>query len=300
MRSSVEIVEVGPRDGLQAETRVLDVDTRLRLIERCVAAGTSRIEVCSFAHPRLLPQMAGAEEIVERLDSDRAWSAIGLVLNGRGLQRALGTDLDEINLVAYASDGYATKNTGASASDRNAEALDLARAAKEAGRRVSVTISVAFGDPIEGIVPADRLSGIAGRFADAGVDEIALGDTAGVGTPPDVRDRMAAVHIAAPGTPVRLHFHNTHNTGYANVVAALEGGAQALDASVGGFGGSPFAPGAGGNVATEDVVWMLDRMGVTTGLDSHSLASTGSWLAAELGHDQPQAMLDRAGDWPTG
>lgn len=298
VQTRVEIVEVGPRDGLQAEERILDVATRLELIRRCAAAGARRIEVCSFAHPKLLPQMAGAEEIAAAIDPDRTWSAIGLVLNTRGLERALATDLDEINFVGYASDGYAGKNTGATAEVRNAEAAELIGAARAGAKRTSITIAVSFGDPIEGVVPVDRLAAIAARFAEAGVDEIAMGDTAGVATPADVAERLAAVRTAAAGTPLRLHFHNTHNTGYANVVAALEAGIEALDASVGGFGGSPFSPGAGGNVATEDVVWILDRMGVETGLDAASLAGTGTWIAGELGHDGADAMLDRAGPWP--
>jgi hydroxymethylglutaryl-CoA lyase len=298
VQSSVEIVEVGPRDGLQAEDRVLPVATRLDLIRRCAEAGARRIEVCSFAHPKLLPQMAGAEEIAAAIDPDRTWSAIGLVLNAKGLERALATDLDEVNFVGYASDGYAGKNTGATAEARNAEAAELIASARAAGKRTSITVAVSFGDPIEGVVPIERLASIAARFAEAGVDEIAMGDTAGVGTPTDVAERLGAVRAATGGTPLRLHFHNTHNTGYANVVAALHAGVDALDASVGGFGGSPFSPGAGGNVATEDVAWMLDRMGVATGLDAVSLADTGAWIAAELGHDGAEAMLDRAGPWP--
>ena len=298
MHTRVCIVEVGPRDGLQAEGRVLSPPTRLDLIARCAAAGAARIEVCSFAHPKLLPQMAGAEEIVAAIDPDRRWSAIGLVLNERGMERALATSLDEVNLVGYASDGYAGKNTAASAKDRNAEARRMIPAAKAAGKRVSVTIAVSFGDPVEGEVPVSRLAGIAAEFAEAGADEIALGDTAGVGTPKDVVERLDAVRDAANGVAIRLHFHNTHNTGYANVIAALHAGVDALDTSVGGFGGSPFSPGAGGNVATEDVVWMLERMGVQTGMDAAALAATGTWLAGELGHAQAQGMLDRAGPWP--
>ena len=294
----VDIVEVGARDGLQAEERVLPVAVRLELVERCVAAGARRVEVCSFAHPRLVPQMAGAEEIVASLPADRSWSAIGLVLNDRGLDRAMATTLDEINVVAYASDGYAGKNTGAGADERNREAAELAERAASEGRRVSVTISVAFGDPVEGPVDPARVGAIAATMAESGAHEIALGDTAGVGTPPDVGRVLAEVRRAAPGTALRAHFHNTHNTGYANVAAALDAGIDALDASVGGFGGSPFAPEAGGNVATEDVAWMLGRMGVETGLDARALAETGTWLAEALGHPEPRAMLARAGTWP--
>jgi hydroxymethylglutaryl-CoA lyase len=288
----VDIVEVGPRDGLQSEARILPVATRVDLIRQLVAAGAHRIEVASFVHPRLVPQMAGAEEICDALGERREWSAIGLVLNGRGLDRALDTDVDEINVVAYASDGYAEKNTGATAAVRNAEAADLIARAAAAGRRTSVTISVAFGDPVEGDVPAERVVGIAGMMVEAGAGEVALGDTIGVAVPTMVTERVAAVREATPDAAVRCHFHNTHNTAYANVFAALAAGVEALDASVGGYGGSPFAPQAGGNVATEDVAWMLERSGVGTGLDGDSLVATARWLAAALG-SHPRGMLSR-------
>jgi hydroxymethylglutaryl-CoA lyase len=241
--------------------------------------------------------MEGAEDICAAL-SDRSFSAIGLVLNRRGLDRALECDLDEINCVAYASDGYSNKNTGASSTDRNIEAAELIRSAKEAGRKTSVTIAVAFGDPIEGQVPIVRVAGIAGVMAEAGVDEIALGDTIGVADPNSVRSAIAAVAEAVPGVPIRCHFHNTRNTGYVNAVAAVEAGVAALDSAVGGYGGSPFSPGAGGNVASEDLSSLLHQTGVETGLDPVMLAATGVWLARRLGHEAPPAMLGRVVPWP--
>lgn len=293
----IEIVEVGPRDGLQSEDLVLPVPTRVDLIRRLEAAGATRIETVSFAHPRLVPQMDGAEAICSAL-GERSFSAIGLVLNDRGLDRALATDLDEVNLVAYASDGYALKNSDAGAEDRNAEAAMLAARAKDAGLLVSVTISVAFGDPIDGPVPPERVAGIARDLSEAGVDEIALGDTIGVAVPGEVARLLAMVTAAAPHTRTRCHFHNTRNTGYANALAAVAAGVQALDASVGGFGGSPFSPGAGGNVATEDLTWMLHRSGMETGLDPDRLAETGQWLAEQLGYEGSKAMHSRAAGWP--
>ena len=292
-----DIVEVGPRDGLQSEDRVLPVATRVELIRRLEAAGAARIETVSFAHPRLVPQMEGAEEICGAL-GERSFKAIGLVLNDKGLERALATDLDEVNLVAYAADGYSRKNSGATSAERNAEAAELVRRAKEAGLAASVTISVAFGDPVEGRVEPERVATIAGDMATAGADEIALGDTIGVAVPADVALVLDLVRAAAPGVPVRCHFHNTRNTGYANAFAALAAGVDALDASVGGFGGSPFSPGAGGNIATEDLAWMLERSGLETGLDLAALTETGKWLAQELGHDAPPAMASRSRDWP--
>lgn len=288
---------MGPRDGLQSEERVLPVAERIDLIRRMEAAGAGRIETVSFASPKAVPQMAGAEEICAALGG-RTFSAIGLVLNGRGLDRALACDLDEINVVAYAADGYAGKNTGADAAVRNQEAAGLIAAARAAGRFVSVTIAVAFGDPIDGPVPPERVADLAERFAGAGADEIALGDTIGVATPPSVAALVPLVRSAAAGRAVRCHFHNTRNTGYANAVAAFDAGVDALDASVGGYGGSPFSPGAGGNVATEDLVAMLAAMGVDTGIDAARTAEVGRWLAERLGHDAPPAMLSRTTPWP--
>jgi hydroxymethylglutaryl-CoA lyase len=257
-------------------------------------AGAGRIETVSFAHPGHVPQMAGAEEICVAL-AQRSFSAIGLVLNERGLARALACDLDEINCVAYAADGYARKNTGASAALRNAEAATLVTRAKAAGRRVSVTIAVAFGDPVEGAVPPERVADLAAEFAAAGADEIALGDTIGSGNPLTVEHLVPAVIASAASATVRCHFHNTRNAGYANAVAAMRSGADALDASVGGFGGSPFSPGAGGNVATEDLTALLRAMGLPLAIDPHRAAETGIWLAGVLGHDWPPAMLGRVG-----
>ncbi len=294
----IGIVEVGPRDGLQAEDAVLTVEDRLALIEFLAGAGASRIEVASFVRPDRVPQMAGAEEICAGLDPGRAWSAIGLVLNRRGLERALATSLDEVNLVAYASDGYSLRNTGRPAADRNGEVLESTAAAVAAGRRTGVTVAVAFGDPVDGEVPASRLATLAADLQDAGASEVNLGDTIGVAVPSMVSDRVAAVRNAAPGLSLRCHFHNTRNNGYANVLAALTAGVDAVDSSIGGYGGSPFSPGAGGNVATEDLVWMLERMGSTTGMDLERLMATSVWLAERLGDRRPPSLLPRAGPFP--
>ncbi len=293
----VGIVEVGPRDGLQAEKTILPVATRVDLIRRLEAAGAARIEVVSFANPDRVPQMAGAEEIAAAI-ADRRFSAIGLVLNTKGLERAADCGLDEVNLVAYASDGYAGKNSNATAERRNAEAAELAGAAAVAGQRVTVTIAVAYGDPVEGPVPPERVMDLAAAMTAAGAHEIALGDTIGVAVPSTVRALLAGLGERLPGTPIRCHFHNTRNTGYANAFAAVDAGCPTLDASVGGYGGSPFSPGAGGNVATEDLVAMLERDGVATGIDAAEMTATGTWLAGLLDHDGPQAMTGRAGAWP--
>ena len=293
----IEIVEVGPRDGLQSEPAVLPIPTKVELIRRLEAAGARRIEVVSFANPDLVPQMAGAEEVCAALTA-RSFSAIGLVLNDRGLERAFACDLDEINLVAYASNGYAERNSGATAVRRNTEAAQLAASATAADRRVTVTIAVAFGDPIDGTVSPERVVDIAAAMAAAGAVEIALGDTIGVAVPPAVDRLVTAVRRALPATGIRCHFHNTRNAGYANAFAAMSAGCSALDAAVGGFGGSPFSPGAGGNVATEDLTAMLRRAGIDTAIDPERAAEIGAWLAAQLGHDSPPAMTGRAAAWP--
>jgi len=241
--------------------------------------------------------MEGAEEICAAL-GDRSFSAIGLVLNERGLDRAMGCDLDEVNFVAYAADGYATKNTGATADRRNEEAAGLVARATQSGLATTVTISVSFGDPVDGAVDPQRVADIAHKMTEAGADEIVLADTIGVAVPPDVRARIAAVRAAAPDGRLRCHFHNPRNTGYVNLVAAIDAGVDVLDTSVGGYGGSPFSPGAGGNVASEDVVAMLDRMQLGTGIDATALAEIGTWLAGELGDEQPPAMTGRVPAWP--
>jgi hydroxymethylglutaryl-CoA lyase len=241
--------------------------------------------------------MAGAEQICDAL-AVRTFSAIGLVLNERGMDRALACDLDEVNLVAYASDGYADKNANASAQARNAEAEAMIQKAAEAGLKVTVTISVAFGDPVEGRIPIDRVASIAGTMSAAGADEIALGDTIGVAVPTAVTRTIDAVREAAADSRLRCHFHNTRNTGYANAVTALAAGVDALDSSVGGYGGSPFSPDAGGNLATEDLTAMLTEMGVEHGIEVAAVTQAGVWLAGVLGHDHPPAMLGRASRWP--
>ena len=277
---------------------VLDPRTHLELIVLLIEAGVRRIEVASFVNPERVPQMAGAEEVVSGLPYDDSVSYIGLVLNHRGLQRALETKLDEINFVVAASDGYNRSNQRASVDETLAELVTMIPEAQAATRRTSVTISVAFGDPFDGEVPVSQLARVAQRVAEAGADEIALGDTIGVASPADVTERIEAVHAVAGGAPIRCHFHNTRNTGYANAVAAIDAGARSLDASVGGYGGSPFTTDTGGNIATEDLAYMLGRMGIEHHLAVDRLVTTTAWLEAQLG-SPAKAMLGKAGQFPT-
>ena len=286
----VSLVEVGPRDGLQAEALVLATQDKVSLIRRLIEGGATRVEAVSFAHPRLVPQMADAEAVMDALEPDRdTASLIGLVMNRRGFDRALATAVDEINFVVAASDGYSRSNQGTTSDEAMSEVESMLPTAIAAGRRATVTISVAFGDPYDGRVAPARVGELAARAVAAGAGEVALGDTIGVAVPPDVGAVIAAVREAAPTTPIRCHFHDTRRAGLANVYAAVALGVSVLDTSVGGIGGSPFAPKAGGNVATEDAVAFLDRLGISTDIDLERTIATGRWLAAKLGHELPAA-----------
>ncbi|MFB4300239.1 hydroxymethylglutaryl-CoA lyase [Actinomadura sp. NTSP31] len=288
------VLEVGPRDGLQNEDRVLTPDEKIAFIARCVDAGARRIEAVSFVNPKRVPQMAGAEEVMAGVPRRDGVSYSGLVLNRRGLDRALEAGVDEVNVVLVASDTFSVRNQGRTMAEMLDVWDDIAAAARDADVPAGVTIAVAFGCPFEGETPPERVAEIARRAHAAGAAEIAIADTIGVGVPAQVRDLTARVGDAAPGTPLRFHFHNTRNTGYANALTAVDLGVPTLDASTGGFGGCPFAPAATGNIATEDLLYALHRSGVETGIDMDAVAATGTWLAGLLGEPAP-ALLGRAG-----
>ena len=297
MSRFIHIVEVGPRDGLQNESRPLEVGEKLDFIRRLEACGVRRLEAVSFVNPRRVPQMAGAEEVMAGLKAGGA-SRIGLVLNRRGWDRAVAAGCDEANVVVCASDGFGIRNQGASVAEQVATMAEIAAVHAECGGpQLSLTISVAFGCPFDGEVSEDQVTAIAREAAVAGVGEIALGDTIGVADPWTVRKRIEAVRRAAPEARLRMHFHNTRNTGLANAYASVEAGVDVLDASCGGIGGCPFAPAATGNIATEDLVYMLDRAGIETGLNLAGLIETGRWIGGRLGKDAPSA-LTRAGGFP--
>ncbi|MEA2009118.1 MAG: hydroxymethylglutaryl-CoA lyase [Actinomycetota bacterium] len=290
----VDLVEVGARDGLQNESMTISTADKAELIERLVAAGTRRLEIASFVHPGRVPQMADAEAVVDAVGpSPEGVSYIGLVLNRRGLDRALATSVDEINFVVGASDGFNQANAGASPETTMAEIEFMLGRVED--RRTTVTISVAFGCPYDGIVPVDAVVDLAVRAAGAGADEIALGDTIGVAVPAQV---TAMVETLRPvvDVPLRGHFHDTRNTAVANVAAAYAAGVTVFDASVGGAGGCPFAPNATGNVATEDLIYLFERMDIETGIDHERLIETTRWLESRLGKKLPSAIA-RAGWW---
>lgn len=294
---SVGVVEVAPRDGLQNETAVLTPESRAELVRRAVAAGARRIEAVAFVRPDRVPQMAGAEEVMALLPRPTGVRYSGLVLNGRGLARAVDAGVHEVNCVVVATDTFCRRNQGVSTEEALVAWAGIAKAAHAAVVSPTLTIAAAFGCPFEGEVPEERVVEIAHRGAATGAAEIVLADTIGVAAPDAVTRLLHAVRETAPGVPLRCHFHNTRNTGYANAVAAAAAGATWLDASLGGFGGCPFAPAATGNIATEDLVYLLERMGTRTGIDLDAASATGTWLGTLVGREAP-ALLGRAGGFP--
>jgi hydroxymethylglutaryl-CoA lyase len=298
MSRSVEIVEVGPRDGLQNEDVILTTDQKLRLIDHLVAAGARRIEAVSFAHPAHVPQMADAEAVMAGVDRTKDVSYIGLVMNHRGWQRALDAGVDEVNVPVFATDTFTTKNQGTDIDGALTMLETVASDARREGVPLSATLGVSWGCPFEGEVPIERVVAIAQSIADIGVSELALADTVGVADPWSVTDRIGAVQTVAGDLPLRVHFHDTRNTGIANAYAAIQAGVTVIDASVGGVGGCPFAPAATGNIPTDDLVYMLDRAGITHGIDLNELIDVSGELESDLGHTVP-AMLPKAGQFPT-
>lgn len=299
MSRFIEIVEVGPRDGLQNEATVLDPEARATFVRRLEAAGARRIEAVSFVHPRLVPQMAGAEDVMALLPPAPGHSRIGLVLNAKGYERAVATGVEEVNVSIAATDGFGLKNQGMDRAQQAAMVEEILSRRHNAGPAeaapsLSVTLSCCWGCPFDGEVAPDQVAEIAGRLGEAGVEEIGLADTIGAGDPWAVTRVVEVARAAAPDARLRLHFHDTRNTGLANAYAGVEAGVDVLDASVGGIGGCPFAPGATGNVATEDLVHMLHRAGFETGYDLEALLETGRWIGQKLGKPVPSA-LSRAG-----
>jgi isopropylmalate/homocitrate/citramalate synthase len=291
---SVTLCDVGPRDGLQNHDVTLAPEVRAELCLRLAATGLRRVEAASFVHPGRVPQMAGAEEVLAALAGrgEASWSA--LVLNPRGLERARAAGVTDIHLAYAVSDTFGVRNQGQTAEEGARLAQEMVRAVKAAGGRVNVTLSTAFGCPFEGPVDPGVVVEHVARMAAAGADEVLLADTIGVAVPRQVRGLVASALDAAGGRPVGVHLHNTRNTGYANAVAGLEAGATLLDASVGGLGGCPFAPDATGNIATEDLVYLLDGEGVRTGVDLDALIGVAGWLEERLGTRLP-GLLHRAG-----
>ena len=290
----VEIVDVGPRDGLQNEEKTLSPRVRAELCDRLATAGVPRVEAASFVNPKRVPQMAGAEEVMVAIDRRPGTTYAGLVLNERGYERAIEAGVDEVRHAFPVTETFARRNQNTTVADATELAGRLTERARLDGVRVSITLSAAFGDPFEGRVEPGHVLGIAEKVAQAAPDEIVLADTIGVGVPSQVRELVAGV--SAYGITVGCHFHDTRNTGMANAVAAVESGAMVLDASVGGTGGCPFAPRATGNIATEDLVYLLHGMGYETGVDLEALIACAAWMAEQLGKELP-GQVYKAGNF---
>ena len=284
----VEIVEVGPRDGLQNEQRAIPAATKVRFIERLADAGLRVIEATSFVDPRWVPQLADAEEVFAALHRTPGVRYSVLVPNERGLERALAAGVTEIAIFGSATETFSRKNLNRSVEDATEMFRPVVRRAKDAGLRVRADLSMAFGDPWEGAVPVAQAVEAGRRLLDLGADELCVADTIGVGTAADV---VAVVRgCVAAGVPVArlgVHFHDTYGQGLANVLAALQEGVAIVDASAGGLGGCPYAKSATGNLATEDLVWMLRGLGLESGVDLHALARVSAWISSELGHEPP-------------
>src|SRR2546428_9908693 len=278
---SLIVCDVGPRDGLQNEAKTLEPMVRAQLCDRLARAGLKRMEAASFVNPRLLPKVAGAEEVMAALHRKPDAVYAGLVLNEKGYERALAAGVDEVHYAFSAADEFGRRNQNATTEEGLKTALALVARARADRMPITVTISVAFGSPFDGPVPAERVLQVVERLMAIPPDEICLADTIGVGVPSQVHQLVRGAR--ALGATVGAHFHNTRNTGYANAVAALEEAVVSLDASVGGAGGCPFAPNATGNIATEDLVYLLRGLGVETGIDLDALIATSRWLGAQLG-----------------
>jgi hydroxymethylglutaryl-CoA lyase len=293
----VEIVEVGPRDGLQNESVLVSTEAKAELVRRAVSAGIRRVEITSFVHPRRVPQMADAEQVCAQVRDVPGLQSIGLVLNERGLDRALAAGVDEVNAVVVVTDTFGERNQGQSTTEGVKFWERVADRARAHGVRASVTVAAAFGCPFEGEVAPVRLRQVVSDVAAAGPDELALADTIGVAVPADVTRGLEIARELAPDTPLRCHFHNTRNTGLANALAAVQAGVRALDASTGGIGGCPFAPAATGNIPTEDLLYLLHRSGIQTGVDVDRVMQTARRTGELLGAQVP-GLLSRAGAFP--
>ena len=296
-QKSVNIVEVGPRDGLQNEPDIISTADKLGIISKMIDAGIRRMEVASFVHPKRVPQMSDAEAVIAGLPDREDVSYIGLCLNKRGVLRALATKeegqrgIDEAGCVIVASDTFGEKNQGQTIEQGIRENREMIRFAKAEGLKAQVTISAAFGCPFEGHVPPETVMRIASEMAEEEPLEIALADTIGVGVPAQVEDLFGQLKELLPShISMRAHFHDTRNTGIANAWAAVRSGVTTLDASIGGLGGCPFAPNATGNISTEDLINLLDRSGIEHGVDLTQAIATNKWFESILGRQLPSLV----------
>ena len=298
MSDFIEIVDVSPRDGLQSQPVLLSVEHKLELINRLIDAGIRRMEAVSFVNPKRVPQMADAEQVVRGLPQRDDVTFIGLVLNLRGFERAVACNIDEINCAVVASDTFNLRNQGATTEQTMVVIEEITREVRAAGINMGVTVSAAFGCPFEGEMPQEKVVRLVQRLAAMGYTDISLADTIGAAGPSDVAALVKHIRTLEPDLSLSCHFHNTRNTAVANTYAAIQEGVRSFDASCGGVGGCPFAPAATGNVATEDLLYMIHRMGLKTGIDIDKIIETAKWLEGPLGSSMP-AMVTRAGVFPS-
>ena len=298
MSDFIEIVDVSPRDGLQSQPVLLSVEYKLELINRLIDAGIRRMEAVSFVNPKRVPQMADAEQVVRGLPQRDDVTFIGLVLNLRGFERAVACNIDEINCAVVASDTFNLRNQGATTEQTMVVIEEITREVRAAGINMGVTVSAAFGCPFEGEMPQEKVARLVQRLAAMGYTDISLADTIGAAGPSDVAALVKRIRTLEPALSLSCHFHNTRNTAVANTYAAIQEGVRSFDASCGGVGGCPFAPAATGNVATEDLLYMIHRMGLKTGINIDKIIETAKWLEGPLGSSMP-AMVTRAGVFPS-
>jgi hydroxymethylglutaryl-CoA lyase len=304
MTDPIAILEVGPRDGLQNESVVVSTADKIALIQRAIDYGARRIEVASFANPKRVPQMADAESVIAGLPDNSKVRYTALAMNVRGVERGIATcghgrGIDEIGCVMVATDGFGIANQGQTVLEGIAANRAMIAMAKSAGLRVQVTISASFGCPFEGYVPPERVLDIAAQMQDAGAEEVGFADTIGAGVPAQVSDIVGrGFERLGRDFPVRVHFHDTRGLAAANAWAAYQGGCRVFDSALGGLGGCPFAPGAKGNVATEELVYMFEHGGISTGLDLARVIDTNTWFAGVMGKALP-SRVGQAGDFTT-
>ena len=294
MAVSLSVCDVGPRDGLQNEAVTLSPGVRAELCNGLAGAGLRRIEVGSFVSPRAVPQMAGTDQVLATLRREPDVIYAALVLNRKGLEHAIDAGVDEVHVAYPVTETFALRNQNATLEQAAATAAEIIGSGREAGLTTTATLGAAFGCPFEGRIDPGIVLDHVRRMAAAGADAIVLADTIGVGVPAQVRALVPAALEASAGRPVGLHLHNTRNTGYANAEAGLSAGATILDASVGGLGGCPFAPRATGNIATEDLVYMLEEEGIKTGIDLDELIKVSCWLESQMQRTLP-GLVHRAG-----
>ena len=294
----IQIVEVAPRDGLQADPADLSTAQKVELIERLAAAGHTRIEATSFVSPKAVPKMADGDAVMAGVPRSAEVSYSALALNQRGVERAIAAGVDEVCGVVVATEAFSQANQRATVAESVQRWRDISDAARASGVKTAVTVSAVCGCPYEGRVAAESVLDIVGELAETQPDELVLADTIGAGVPTQVADLFAGARERTPGITLRGHFHNTRNTALANIAAAIDTGVRVFDSSLGGVGGCPFAPKATGNVATEDVVYLVHEMGYDTGLDLDALIDTTVWLESQLGHGVP-SLVAKAGGFPT-